>query len=56
MPQLLNPTLDEKSMEKISKIRELEARTNKYRLVFDKNGKLSQDIGCLHLKIKLIPF
>ena len=37
---IIEPTLDEKSMEKISKIRELEARTNKYRLVFDKNGKI----------------
>lgn len=37
---IIEPTLDEKSMEKISKIRELEARTKKYRLVFDKNGKI----------------
>ena len=37
---IIEPTLDEKSMEKISKIRELEARTKKYRLVFDENGKI----------------
>ena len=27
-------------MEKISKIRELEARTKEYKLVFDKDGKI----------------
>lgn len=37
---IIEPTLDEKSMEKISKIRELEARTKEYRLVFDENGKI----------------
>lgn len=37
---IIEPTLDEKSMEKISKIRELEARTREYKLVFDKDGKI----------------
>lgn len=37
---IIEPTLDEKSMEKISKIRELEARTKEYKLVFDKDGKI----------------
>ena len=48
---IIEPTLDEKSMEKISKIRELEARTNKYRLVFDKNGKIESrhKIGRAHV-------
>jgi len=31
---------DEKSMAKISKIRELEARTKEYKLIFDKDGKI----------------
>ena len=37
---IIEPTLDEKSMEKISKIRELEARKREYKLVFDKVGKI----------------
>lgn len=37
---IIEPTLDEKSMEKISKIRELEARTKEYKLVFNKDGKI----------------
>lgn len=37
---IIEPTLDEKSMEKISKIRELEARTKEYKLIFDKDGKI----------------
>jgi len=37
---IIEPTLDEKSMEKISKIRELESRTKEYKLVFDKDGKI----------------
>ena len=37
---IIEPTLDEKSMEKISKIRELEARTKEYKLAFDKDGKV----------------
>lgn len=37
---IIEPTLDEKSMEKISKIRELEARKREYKLVFDKDGKI----------------
>lgn len=53
---IIEPTLDEKSMAKISKIRELEARTKEYKPYLIKMEKLSQDIDCLHLKIKLIPF
>lgn len=37
---IIEPTLDEKSMEKISKIRELEARKKEYKLVFDKDGNI----------------
>ena len=37
---IIEPALDEKSMEKISKIRELEARTKEYKLAFDKDGKV----------------
>ena len=37
---IIEPTLDEKSMEKISKIRELEAREKEYKLVFDKDGNI----------------
>lgn len=37
---IIEPTLDEKSMAKISKIRELEARTKEYKLIFDKDGKI----------------
>lgn len=37
---IIEPTLDEKSMEKISKIRELETRTKEYKLIFDKDGKI----------------
>ena len=37
---IIEPTLDEKSMEKISKIRELESRKKEYKLVFDKDGNI----------------
>lgn len=37
---IIEPTLDEKSVEKISKIRELETRTKEYKLIFDKDGKI----------------
>lgn len=37
---IIEPTLDKKSIEKISEIRRLEAKTKKYKLIFDKNGKV----------------
>lgn len=53
---IIEPTLDEKSMEKISKIRELEARTKEYKLVFDKNGKIESRHRVLSLEDKVNSF
>ena len=37
---IIEPTLDKKSIEKISRIRELEAKTKEYKLLFDKDGRI----------------
>lgn len=37
---IIEPTLDKKSIEIISKIRQLEAKVKEYKLVFDKDGKI----------------
>lgn len=50
---IIEPTLDEKSMEKISKIRELETRTKEYKLIFDKDGKIESRHRVPSLKDKV---
>lgn len=37
---VIEPTLDDKSKEKIARIRELEAKVKQYQLLFDKDGKI----------------
>lgn len=53
---IIEPTLDQKSMEKISKIRDLEARTKEYNLVFNKYGKIESRHRIPSLKDKVESF
>ena len=53
---IIEPTLDQKSMEKISKIRDLEARTDEYNLVFNKYGKIELRHRIPSLKDKVESF
>lgn len=50
---IIEPTLDEKSMEKISKIRDLEAKTEEYKFLFDKDGKVESRIKVPSLEDKV---
>ena len=50
---IIEPTLDEKSMEKILKIRELEAKTKEYKLIFDKDGKIESRLRVPSLEDKV---
>lgn len=50
---IIEPTLDKKSIEKISRIRELEAKTKEYNLVFDKDGKIESRLRVPSLEDKV---
>lgn len=51
---IIKPALDEESMKRISKIKELEARAKEYNLVFDKDGKIESrhKVSSLEDKVK----
>ena len=53
---IIEPTLDQKSMKKISKIRELEAKTMKYDLVFDNYGQIESKHRIPSLNDKVTSF
>lgn len=53
---IIEPTLDQKSMKKISKIRELEAKTIEYDLVFDNYGRIESKHRIPSLNDKVASF
>ena len=50
---IIEPTLDKRSIEKISRIRELKSKTKEYKLLFDKDGKIESRIRVPSLEDKV---
>ncbi len=50
---IIEPSIDEKSREKIARIRELQAKTRSYRVLYDKDGKIESRTKTLSLEEKV---
>lgn len=51
--EVIEPTLDDKSIEKIARIRELESKVEQYKLLFNKDGKIESREKIPSLKDKV---